>query len=151
MPLRIIPEPEFFEDVEKEFTTINLLKKENEKPTESVPEKIGLRYVKNALDSNVFQSLIYCVLTGKQIIIRGVAEKIVPILNSLRVLFPSAHRPSKIVLSDIYTSPKLAPLLATGIHVAAPQPCENIFRIDVVENNFIVKWTGQLPEKCKCK
>lgn len=149
VPLRIIPEPKSFADIEGEFTIVNL-KPPDQKSNENIPPiKMGLRDVKNILSTNAFNSLIYCVLTGRQIIIRGTSETALPILNSLRVLFPSAHRPPKVTLSDIYLSPKLSPLLGIGIQVAAPQPCNSIFRIDVVDNNYLVKWTGELPEKCK--
>lgn len=53
--------------------------------------------------------------------------------------------------SDRYQTPTECRILTVSPSIAVPQPSENIFRIEFLDNcdDVHVKWLGCLPNKCK--
>lgn len=72
-------------------------------------------------------------------------------MKSLRKLIPeSLHKLTQVECSQ-YLSPTECRMLSISSQVAVPQPSPNVFRVDFLgdSDKVAVKWTGELPNKCK--
>ncbi len=86
-----------------------------------------------------------------KVILRGPTSKTIVLMKSLRKLLPESMHTLTRNDSPRYVPPTECKILSVVPEVAVPQPCSTIFRIDFIENDdsASVKWTGEMPTKCK--
>ncbi|KAJ9591168.1 hypothetical protein L9F63_002285 [Diploptera punctata] len=119
-----------------------------------------LRHLHEILGPIPFLSLAYCLMVGKQIVIRGQpAGLIASIANCLKMLVPRSCYQAALN-SDQYLDVSQCNVLGVEPHVAVPQPSPDILRLDILQPgdqaqynnankyNYKTTWGDKLPSKC---
>lgn len=113
-----------------------------------------LRNLRKVLGRNQFRQILFSVLTGIQILVRGPKLPTLKSLYSLCSLVPKACRRVQ-TQSDQYLDSRICNFIGVDTTVAVPLPCTDICRLDIIppehitENSqsHVIKWTGNLPPK----
>lgn len=111
----------------------------------------NLRRMKHIMESN-FVNLCYCVLVGIQVVIRSSdPRKRSELISCFKDILPTALHRTISENSPKYTSSSKCRILSLSMEASVPAVCSNIFRIEFLDGSEtpVVKWTGELPLKCK--
>ncbi|XP_021928434.1 folliculin isoform X2 [Zootermopsis nevadensis] len=120
----------------------------------------NVRHLHQILGPVPFLSLAYCLMVGRQLILRGQPSGLIAsIANSLNVLVPRpCYRAA--LNSDQYLDVSQCNILGVEPQIAVPQPSLDILRLDILQpddhadhsdvNKYIYKitWGDKLPSKC---
>ncbi|XP_077286646.1 folliculin [Arctopsyche grandis] len=107
-------------------------------------QNMSLYSLETYFGKDAFLDILYCALTGLQIIVRGDHKICSDITAALVFILP--HSPKSIEYSD-YVPSSEAPLFFCRSDVAVPKPCSGILRIDIVNEKPVIHWLGNLPMK----
>ncbi|KAJ8678934.1 hypothetical protein QAD02_014721 [Eretmocerus hayati] len=113
-----------------------------------------LRNLRQLLGRDHFRQIIYAVLVGLQILIRGPHADAVETLYGLSSLIPRACQRVRTQAPE-YLEPKICNFISVDTLVAVPMPCAEVCRLDIVPvqhrtedtRSHILRWTGDLPAK----
>ncbi|KAJ1529241.1 hypothetical protein ONE63_006043 [Megalurothrips usitatus] len=143
---------------------------DNESSVNCVVESTGpsvssLSMLRTLLGAVNFASIVFCLLVGRQIVVRGQpASLVASILFTLKTLLPQGCV-RLIPFSSQYRSPTECNMLGIDARAAVPQPSPQVARLEVLppldcetpesvnqlkeahQFTFHLKWPGQLPIK----
>lgn len=133
---------------EKEVDGFSLVEfnKNNQKGEKTEGKGKYLREILQKLGEHKFKVVSYCILVGNQLIVRGPQLEVSKILNALSILLPQKWL-RLTSYSTEYINADICNFFGCGLNVAVPQPNDEIVRIDIVNDEYHLKWNGELPEK----
>ncbi|XP_014209477.1 folliculin [Copidosoma floridanum] len=113
-----------------------------------------LRNLRSTLGRDQFRQILYAVLTGIKILVRGSARETLESLYALCSLVPRACRRVKTRAQNVPET-NIFNFISVDTSIAVPLPCSQICRLDIVPadhriqstRSHVVKWTGVLPVK----
>ncbi|XP_044736334.1 folliculin [Chrysoperla carnea] len=111
----------------------------------SILKDTSFRDLHSKLSDDNFIAVCHCVTTGIQVVFRGDESEGAQYIQLLSVLLP----PGKCftTYSSTYLLPSECSLLAVGFGIALPKTCADVFRIDMLKTEWVVRWDGCVPEK----
>lgn len=99
----------------------------------------------NKLTAEQFAGLIYSLSIGIQVVLRGDECEGAEYVNLVSNLLPYG----KFFLNGASSYISECCLLAVRLQVALPKSSENIYRVEMLPDGWIIKWEGVLPDKSK--
>ncbi|OXU20346.1 hypothetical protein TSAR_000051 [Trichomalopsis sarcophagae] len=113
-----------------------------------------LRNLRRALGHNQFRQILYAVLIGIQILVRGPPLQTLESLYGLCSLVPRACQRVKTHAQE-YMDSNMCNFISVDTSVAVPLPCSEVCRLDILPvehvgddtRTHVVRWTGVLPSK----